>query len=68
MRVLAAAPLACGSGREKLFRMGVQSRCRDQQVEEKRERERRAADEERAADAAMEAERLRALKLQLVRC
>lgn len=41
--------------------------CRDQQVEEKRERERRAADGERAADAAMEAERLRALELQLVR-
>lgn len=37
-------------------------------MEEKRERKRRAADEERAADAAMEAARLRSLKLQQVGC
>ena len=40
--------------------------CRDQQVEEKRERTRRAAEEERAADAAMEVARQRALTTQLV--
>lgn len=35
---------------------------RDQQVEEKRERERRAAEEERVADAEMEAACIRALQ------
>jgi hypothetical protein len=36
--------------------------CRDRQIEEKREAARRAAEENRAADASMEAERLRALQ------
>ena len=53
-------------GPQMMHLCGLVYLCRDQQVEEKRDRARRAVEEERAADAAMEAARQRALAVQLV--